>query len=1179
MHLLPTVQETLDEQDQAIDLGQTPAEIVVLSFTDTDLSALAAAWRGNRAHLPTMRLASLKRLKHPMSVDLYVDSVIGNARAVLIRSLGGLDYWRYGFEEVARIARERGIDLYCLPGDDRPDPRLAALSSVPETLLDHVDRCLRLGGPQNVRSALSAIAARLGTPLAPEPPRPVPAAGHWEFPGLAVTPDRIARPRALLLFYRSALMAGDTAPIAALARALSARGLDPFPCYVTSLKDPEAARILTRMITERRPAIILNTTAFSARRDDGSTVLDLAGVPVIQAVLAGTSRALWEKDGRGLSATDLAMNVVLPEIDGRIGTRAISFKERMPADGDLEFEADAHAPDEGGVATTADLAAGWVRLAAKARNERAIAIILPDYPARGGRAGYAVGLDTGQSLRVVLGLLAAAGYDTQAPAPDDQIVRSLEDGRETLDIALEDYRLALPDAHLTAIDTVWGPPEEDPRFRNGAFHLPVRRFGKVLVALQPERADAADRKTAYHDMSRPPRHAFAAFYLALRHQAGIDALVPFGTHGTLEWLPGKALALSGDCWPALLTRGLPVIYPFIVNNPGEAAVARRRIAAVTLGHMTPPLKAAGLHGAAFELERLLDEYAEADRLDPRRAKLLRSAILEEARRTGFAGECGVRDEMLEADALQRLDAQLCDQKELAIRDGLHVLGQSPRGEARASLALALANADPETSLRDALAEDIGRPAGRPYTAGASVAAPRERLALDTTALGLIAGGVDPEPHRPATARALSLIRDRILPKLDAIGSAESDALLSALDGRFIPAGPAGAPTRGRLDVLPTGRNLATLDPRQIPTRTAALLGGKAADEVIRRHLQDEGDWPRRIVLDLWASPAMRTGGEELATGLALMGVRPLWDYASARVTGIEAIPIAKLARPRVDVTLRVSGLFRDVFPAQMGLFDQAVRLVARLDEEDADNPLAQARRKAQSLDRVWGSAPGSFGTGAARQALDGDWGERAELGATYLASATHTFGAQGEARPAQGFAERVATSDALVHVQDDRERDILDADGVADYVGGYAAAKGSHAALYHLDTSAPGAAPRARTLAEEIARVVRGRVANPAWIAGQMRHGHRGAAEFAQAVEAVYAFAATAGIVTDHQFDAVHQAFVADEMVRAFILTHNPRAGRAIAERLEDAIRRGLWKPRRNAVAAELRLMAGEVAS
>jgi cobaltochelatase CobN len=348
---------------------------------------------------------------------------------------------------------------------------------------------------------------------------------------------------------------------------------------------------------------------------------------------------------------------------------------------------------------------------------------------------------------------------------------------------------------------------------------------------------------------------------------------------------------------------------------------------------------------------------------------------------------------------------------------------------------------------------------------------------------------------------------------------------------------------------------------------------------VRRHLQDYGEHPRALLIDLWASASLRTGGDDLAQALAYLGARPVWDHASNRVTGIEVLPIAQLDRPRIDVTLRISGLFRDIFEAQIALFDMAVRRVAERDEDDEWNPLAAARRRGESLARVFGGAPGTYGAGTAETALDTTWGTRADLGRAYLAASAHSYGPNGDGSAAgAAFADRVAAADALVHPQDDRERDLLDGDGIADFAGGFAAAAAMLAdkapALYHLDTSAPDS-PVARTMREEITRVVRGRLTNPRWIAGMIGHGHRGVAEMAQAVDALYAFAAAAHAVPAHLFDAVHDTLIADPSARDAIKRANPDAARAMAERLQDLIARGLWTPRRNAVHDELARFGG----
>jgi cobaltochelatase CobN len=1082
MHLLATELATLEETDVAVDLGQSSAEIVVLSFSDSDLSALAAAWRLDADRLPALRLASLKRLGHPLSVDLYVDNVIAGARLVVVRCLGGLDYWRYGLERIADLARDSGILFAALPGDDRADSRLASLSTLAEAPLAQFDRFFREGGPRNLGQALRFAATLLGRDLSWSPPETVgPIALHGTAQARGPRNDR---PVALVVFYRANLMAADTAPVDALIDALERQGLAPLAVAVTSLKEPAIRHKLEDLLAKHKPAIILNTTVFSALRDDDRTVLDVADVPVLQVVLSGSNRDSWEQSPRGLAPADLAMNVVLPELDGRLLTRAISFKAEQPIDPRLQFASVQHEPLPDRVEFVARLAANWVRLGRTPRFDRRLALVLSDYPARGGRTGYAVGLDTASSATRILGLLKDQGYDV-----GDRDWRT------------QDFECLLR-----------GDGEGNEFALAADVRLPVLRCGKVLVMLQPDRGAAGDRKSGYHDPDCPPSGTYVAAYAWLREKVRVHALIHLGTHGTLEWLPGKALALSSTCWPEVVLGPVPVIYPFIVNNPGEAMQAKRRLGAVMIGHLTPPLSTAGLHGPLADLEGVIEEYAAADGLDRRRLRLLEDEIVERAWTSGLAEDCGLVRGEANRQAIAKLDAQLCDIKELSIRDGLHVFGEEPDEQAIAALASATGN---DEAVR-------------------------------------------------ASARC------------------ERTALLAALDGRRVAPGPAGAPSRGRADVLPTGRNLTSIDPRAIPTRTAAALGMRAAQEVVRRYLQDHGEPPRALVIDLWASASLRTGGDDLAQALWYLGVKPTWDKASSRVTGIELQPLAVLDRPRIDVTLRISGLFRDIFEAQIALLDLAVRRVAELDEPAEDNPLADARRRGEDLARVFGGAPGRYGADVADRALDSDWRTPADLGQAYLAAVTHAYGSGAEAMRAagDGFRERVAEADLLVHPQDDRERDSLDGDGVADFVGGFAAAAnllGNAPELYHLDTSRLDA-PKARRLSEELSRIVRGRLGNPRWIASMLAHGHRGVAEVAQGVDALYAFAATAG-VPGTLFDAVHAAIVADDDVRRAMLARNPAGVAAIASRLRDALARGLWTSRRNAVDHELARALAEARS
>jgi len=1159
MHLVADTIRSLDDTVQAIDLGQTPGEVAFLSFSDSDLGLVAGVHAG-RPDLPSLRLASLADLRHPYSVDLWLDAVGRKARFVLVRLLGGLDYWRYGVDELAAAARARGFDFAVVPGDAREDMRLDAASTLPVADLRRLWHWFQEGGPDNLGSALGWIATRLGRETSWQEPRPLPA--HGRFAAACRDADG---PLALLTFYRSFVTAADTAPIERLADAFAERGFRVHAEYVTSLKDGRVVEGLGRLIDETAPAIVINTTAFSARLDDGTSVLERAGVPVLQAVLATCERPAWEASSRGLGASDLAMNLVLPEIDGRIATRAISFKGREERSEAHQFARAVHVPDESGIAAVADLARAWVDLAAKPRAERRLAVVVSDYPAKGGRTAYAVGLDTPASLAAIAEDLREAGYAVGEVPDADALMRALE-GRETLPtvgcdaggssernelhrpspntgdataspssdnvveprgpvplslaLPLARYRAlfaALPEPFRASVLTAWGDPASDPDVADDAFRFAALDLGALTVAVQPDRGRKQERKAEYHDTSIPPRHGYVAFYLWLREAVGIDAMIHLGTHGTLEWLPGKAAAPSAACAPAAVLGAVPVVYPFVVNNPGEAAQAKRRISAVTVGHMTPPLSFAGSHGAAAEIEALLDEFSQAQTLDARRARMLAATILEKARDTGLAAESGVAPDADEAEALTRLDAWLCDLKDARIGDGLHVFA-------------------------------------RPLAPG-----------LRAAAIEALSEGQSPEAIADLEAR------------LAACAEAERRGLIAALDGRFLAPGPAGAPSRGRLDVLPTGRNLYAVDPRGVPTRTAWEIGKRTADEVIAAYVQDHGDWPRRIVLDLWGSATMRTGGDDLAQAFALMGVRPVWDAATARVSGFEIQVPAKLGRPRVDVTLRVSGLFRDVFPAQIALFDEAVRAVAALDETDEDNPLAESRRAGSTRDedafRVFGTAPGAYGVGLSTTVATGAWETRDELGAHYLAASSHAYGrdAEGVAAPT-AFAARVAGADAFVHVQDTAEQDVLDSDAFAEHEGGFAAAAarlGNAPALYHADTTRLERS-KVRTLAQEIQRVVRARATNPRWLAGQMRHGHRGAAEIAETVGNLLAFAATTNQVAQTAFDLVFDATLGDDRVRDFMVDANPRAAAATAFAFDEAIRRGLWATRRNSVAGRI---------
>ena len=1114
MHLLTTSSTSLDEIVEAVDLGQTPGDIVVLSFADSDLAALAAAWEMDRAQLPSIRLAHLRDLRHPMSVDLWVDRVAAHAKVILVRLLGGAEWWKYGIERLSALARTRGIALAVLPGEDRNDDRLAAASTLSPYDLDALLRFFREGGRDNLRGLLRELARHAGYQFEAAEPKPLPRfAGYIPGTG-AIDLDRLVssmppgKSVIPILFYRALLLADDTAAVDALCDALSSRGLAPAPLMVTSLKDTEVASFLATAFARLDPTVIVTMTAFAASGEIGEpTPLDAAGAPVLQVVAATTRRTAWRESARGLGAADLAMHIVLPELDGRVLAGVVAFKDPLPAQSELCFTALASRPESDRVAVVAERIAAMVRLRAKPRSERQVAVLMPDYPGAPGRTGYAVGLDVPASVVALLDDFAAAGYGIRdAPPAAHELLALLAPGAADASLTLVQYQAllaALPAAAVARLHDAWGEPETDPDVRRGVFCFRARKFGNVWVALPPDRGRSDERRADYHDPDLPPRHALVAFGLWLQRVMKVDALVHMGAHGTLEWLPGKAVALTAECFPEIVAGTLPVIYPFIVSNPGEAAQAKRRIAGVTIGHLPPPLVTAGLSGDARELERLVDEYAQADGLDRRRRERLAKLIIEEAQRTGLAREAGADPAAAPNDALRRIDAWLCDLKDLSIKDGLHIYGRAP----------------------------------------------------------------------VATADAQWLVSVE----------AERAALLAALDGRRVAPGPAGSPERGRRDVLPTGRNLFTADPRTLPTPTAMDFGRLACEEIIRAHLQAHGESLRSAVIDLWGSATLRTGGEEIAQGFALMGCRPIWDPASGRVTGIEVLPPAAIGRPRVDVTWRISGLFRDLFPAQIALIDAATQAVAAREESDEENPLAAARRDtpAARFDRIFSNAPGAYGSGV-EDLLARDTNNE-DIAAAYLAAASHSYGgAEGAGSVAPGaFARRIAAAEILIHPSDDPSRDLLEGAEDVAFVGGFAAAAkmfGRSADLVMLDLTDPQR-PRARTLSAALARIVRARAINPRFIAGQMRHGPRGAAELAETLDRLADFADITDAVASNLFDLLFDAYVADADVRAFLLRENPQAAASIAARFARALRRGHWHPRRNDVDTVLAALSLEPAA
>ncbi len=1035
MHLSIKHSQAIEDEDLPLNPQQTPADILFLSFTDSDLACMAVA----AGDIKNLRLSRLVLLKHPLSIDLYIGQIATHAKVILVRLLGGYDWWKYGVEELAKLAREKNIKLIMVAGHIH-DPRLAELSTIPKTELERIENCLSQGGVENARNVLEYLRSGI-VPV----PKIIGNAGLYKN-------NNSGEKKATIIFYRAHYLAADVAPIDAMLEALSARGISARAFMLTSLKDETALSLLKTELAENPPDIILDVTAFSA--GNGAHPLAYLDIIILQVAMANMSIKDWQESKRGLSTSDMAMQVVLPEADGRIFTRAISFKAEGMLYENLEFTRNFHQPEMGRVEYIAELAAAWVNLRRKENSEKKLALILSDYPQREGRNGYAVGLDAPQSAKEILRMLGGEGYNVYGH-------ESLVMSHEEVKYNITDYKTrfaALPLENQEKVIAAWGEPKEE------NFLFSVQICGNIVMALQPDRGAFLDKKTGYHDSVNPPCHHYLAFYWWLRDECKIDALIHLGTHGNLEWLPAKTVALSENCWPEIVLGTIPIIYPYIVSDAGEAAQAKRRISAVIISHLTPPLQQVELAPELIELEALTDEYSSADGLDGRRMKYLRDEIIFRAKKSGLSFV-----ESDDAAVMTALESHLCDIKEQRVGDGLHIFG-----------------------------------------CGVNVQCAEN----------------------------------------------ERKNLFAALSGKFIMPSAGGAPSRGRLDILPTGRNLIGVDPRTIPTKTASVIGARAAIDFVRRYMQDFGDYPKNIMMDLWGSATLRTGGDEISQALYLMGVNVLWDEASQRVSDFEIIPDDEMQWPRVDVTLRISGLFRDMFPNLILLFDDAVQTIAKL----------QGKKISW---RIFGNAPSAYGAGTTELIDSGAWKTRDDLGNAYLSASHFAYGRGADGIVASAhLRDLVVASDAFIHVQDLREVDVLSGADFADSEGGFSAATnmlGTTPALYHIDTTNPDNI-KIRTLAEEISLTLYARAINPQWIAGQMRHGYAGGAALADVVDNLFALAASSNLVTSSQFDLVADSYLYNEQVREFLERENPAALSAIISRLNEARERGLWLPLRNSI-------------
>lgn len=1151
------------------------------SNADTELLAMRAATDALPAELGTVRWFHPDRVGGVPSLD--------GVRVVVLRLLGGADAWD-GFAELRARCAADGVDFVALGGEARPDPDLLAASSVPAGVVSEAHRYVVAGGPANMANLVRFLADTVAMDAVGfDAPAPVDDVGVWDGAGIgAPGAERDpARPLVAVVFYRAHLVAGNTTSIADLCAAIETAGGDAVAIWTYSLRRDDAGNVRALGLCAELgvESIVTSTLAAGEAVADGDgwevPGIDALGVPVIQAPSSGRSRAEWLADDAGLTPLDVASGVAIPEFDGRVIGPTFAFRETVDDDGVPGSEIVVTRADPERAERLARLAVRIARLGRVPTPQRRVAVVLSAYPTKRARLGNAVGLDTPASAVRLLERMRADGYVVRrVPADGDSLMAELAAGF-TYDqprltaaqvavaagslptAAYEQWYAQLPTSVHDELEPLWGPAPGDVYVTDGAFHFPGLDLGNVLVTIQPPRGFGADPIATYHAPDMPPPHHYMAFYRWLATPAadggwGADAIVHLGKHGTVEWLPGKALAPSAGCYPDAAVADVPFFYPFVVNDPGEGTQAKRRTHSVIVDHLPPPLTRADTYDDLARLEQLLDALANAEAMDPAKVPELRDQVWEllvaaEIHRDLDLGDTAP-DEDRFGDIVREVDGYLCALKDAQIRGGLHTLGEVPAGEQLIDIVLAvtrLPQAD-VPALRATVADELGvdlADADR-VTIDRIEARAREHVEA------LAATGWDATSTHDPTLR---WVAQTLIPALERTTD-EVDNLMGGLAGQHVPAGPSGAPTRGAANVLPTGRNFYSVDPKSIPSPLAWQVGSALADRLVERHLDETGEYPTTVGLVLWGTAAMRTGGDDAAEALALLGVRPRWDDQTRRVIGLEAIPLDELGRPRIDVTLRISGFFRDAFPHVIALLDDAVALVGSLDEDPASNPV----RAAGADDaRLWGPPPGGYGSGILPILEQGSWRTQADLADVYLAWSGFAYGRHrhGDADPA-AMRRRFAAIEVAVKNQDNREHDIFDSDDYLQDHGGMVAAvralTGNAPKAWFGDSANP-ADPKVRSLREEAARVVRSRVLNPKWIAAMQQHGYKGAFELAATVDYLFGYDATAEVVEDWMYERVTDAYVGDADMREFFQRSNPWALRSIAERLLEADQRGMW--------------------
>jgi len=1225
MHLISTIPGGWNPNDEGVFyVEQSPGDVVFLSSADSELFMINKAYKEllkKEESLPSLRLANLTYFKQELTIDTYIDDVIAHAKVVVIKLLGGKAYYHYLCEALIEYCDSNNIILIFLPGDNKPDLELMESSTISIQKVDPIWKYIQMGGVGNCHSALKLIFNEL-------------PAYSFSDTALDIIPDlflfhptygiidgekTLQEADALLIAYRSYYLSDNMEPFNALVNELQNQGVSAVILMASGYREQNIEYQIQDLLKRcelSTPKVLINTTGFSIQgfNSDERSFFNTFNVPVIQAIIGSCNRESWLEGDFGLPPTDVAMNIALPEVDGKIITKPISFKESSAKDTVTDSEIISYVAHQEGCNFVAKLAKSWMRIQDKSNQDKKIALVLPNYPTKNSRLANGVGLDTPQSTLNILKRFQKEGYLLEANCPNDteelidalthpvtNSIDSIDTHGEIHSIKLDKeifdkyYNQLSPDLR-EKVEQQWGSPESSPYYKKGSFLIPGFISGNVLISIQPSRGYNLDLQASYHSPDLPPPHAYLAYYIWLQYAFKADALVHVGKHGNLEWLPGKSVALSDEtCFPSAILEAIPHFYPFIINDPGEGTQAKRRNHAIVLDHLIPPMTRAENYGDLLKLELLIDEFYESALVDKKRAGLIKIKIEKLVNETNLKTDLNGGSKDID-ELLELIDGYLCELKEAQIRGGLHILGEAPVEEKLVDLIVALHRLPQGEceGITQSLARDLQLdmdPLDVDYAEACDVevySIPCRNYGqvvevLENKAKQLVKQLLDGKPMASignATKNVIHFIEQHTISLLEQT-SAEIDNLINGLNGLYVPSGGSGAPTRGRLDILPTGRNFYSVDVRTVPSETAYQLGVKSAQNIIDRYMQEKGEFPTSIGVSVWGTSTMRTSGDDIAQALALIGVRPVWQGSNRRVKDFEVISALELKRPRVDVVLRISGFFRDAFPDLISLFNAAIEKVAEQEESYQQNPIKQRvdqereqwlasgldekQAHERSLYRVFGSKPGAYGAGLQGLIDEKNWSDSTDLARAYINWSGYAYyGDKNAGKSAhETFQKRLATIDVVMQNQDNREHDILDSDDYYQFQGGMTAAvnkvKGEQPSVYFGDHSRPEH-PKVKSLKEELLKVFRSRVVNPKWINGMREHGYKGAFEMAATMDYLFAYDATTNLIEDFMYEEITNEYLLDQTNQEFINKHNPWALKDMSERMLEAIQRGMWQ-------------------